>query len=688
MSILDAPGISKSQADSRYVVNWPVVTGETGVLNQSYPVGDVRRYGVFPDGVTNWEVTYASRMTAIKLNSTIKGITIKWVPGLYKTGLNMSYLYSGSRMHFENGSLFGDVIHLVSGDVAGSGTYFGMSGTLSRASNVVTLTSASPHSMVTADIGRPLVVQESVDPTFNGTFTLASIPTSSTVTWVQTGADLTSADAWATSRPVKNIRWTGVIATCDRFGVTVVSDAYVEKVRQVDDPSSHISGSRGRGTHIYYAVTDLCIPGGISVEGCGAATNTWAGVSIDGDTMRPRRVTIGDIDIVSDVNGAFIQCDDSIIGNIRVTDYGLSASTNTAPGTSAAQQNRCSGVWIHRAGNTSIGDIHAEYPRGASRPYAYGPLLVSQTGSTTIQTPVTAGNVFAPRANDLRGICIGDPDSPTTGSVDFSCASIQLTRAGAVAPLTAYPLLYGVASSQSGAGALVKLSCRDIRLITDDLTQCVAFQSYTAISNEHVTIRGKGCLLESNARGTWGKIFARYQGPQTSQPNLLIAATSPNGGGLIRFVLPTDTVDLRQWLDVGGVEFDCRGSPANIVNSTVLTFYSTNYATVGKVRLRDARADTAMIRIVGSNYINFGPSLLFGLAYVSPQNRPVRIENSVGVSFKGGKWDNFKEQPSQVGTVSGTLENIDLICTDTNTDATRWSATSWNQLKTTGFNFI
>lgn len=90
------------------------VAGETGVINDFYPVGDVRRYGVFPDGVTNWESTYPARITAIFANSILTGITIYWPPGDYATSLNIGVAYSGSKMFFDHAVFYG-IVHWVSG---------------------------------------------------------------------------------------------------------------------------------------------------------------------------------------------------------------------------------------------------------------------------------------------------------------------------------------------------------------------------------------------------------------------------------------------------------------------------------------------------------------------------------------------------------------------------------------------
>lgn len=96
------------------------VAGETGVMYRQYPVGDVRRYGVFPDGVTNWESTYPERMTAIYANSCLPNVWAVWPRGYYATSINLSggsgggANYSGSRMYADLAE-FGGVLHLIDG---------------------------------------------------------------------------------------------------------------------------------------------------------------------------------------------------------------------------------------------------------------------------------------------------------------------------------------------------------------------------------------------------------------------------------------------------------------------------------------------------------------------------------------------------------------------------------------------
>ena len=76
----------------------------------------VGAFGVVPDSVTNWEVSFSSRMLAIYQFSITPGVTVVWpncdVDNYFNTGLNLGPDYSGSRMHFD-GSIFSNIVHII-----------------------------------------------------------------------------------------------------------------------------------------------------------------------------------------------------------------------------------------------------------------------------------------------------------------------------------------------------------------------------------------------------------------------------------------------------------------------------------------------------------------------------------------------------------------------------------------------
>lgn len=68
---------------------YPVIAGETGVLDEVYPPGHNRRYGIIPDGVTNWESSFPSRVAAWFNSWHLVGARGYAEPGFYRTALNI-----------------------------------------------------------------------------------------------------------------------------------------------------------------------------------------------------------------------------------------------------------------------------------------------------------------------------------------------------------------------------------------------------------------------------------------------------------------------------------------------------------------------------------------------------------------------------------------------------------------------
>lgn len=95
--------------------------GETGVLNAWYPPGDARRYGIFPDGITNWEGAYGARVVAWMKSCTLTGVTGFMPPGYYASGFNWSSLdYAGAQVYL-GGAVIGGIFHVQSSAVPAVG---------------------------------------------------------------------------------------------------------------------------------------------------------------------------------------------------------------------------------------------------------------------------------------------------------------------------------------------------------------------------------------------------------------------------------------------------------------------------------------------------------------------------------------------------------------------------------------
>lgn len=90
------------------VLYYEPLPGEKGVLNTQYKPGDVRRYGIFPDGVTNWNLT-TDYITTIQENSANLGLEIFFPSGIYNSEFNL-YM-SNVSCRFEAGCEFTGLLH-------------------------------------------------------------------------------------------------------------------------------------------------------------------------------------------------------------------------------------------------------------------------------------------------------------------------------------------------------------------------------------------------------------------------------------------------------------------------------------------------------------------------------------------------------------------------------------------------
>ena len=86
---------------------------------------------------------------------------------------------------------------------------------------IVTITTSSSHGL---NIGQSITIAGVSDPSFNGTFTIADVPTATTLTYAQAGAAATSGSGTVTGLPLSNI----VVAqtsqgTCTSGGSGVIS---------------------------------------------------------------------------------------------------------------------------------------------------------------------------------------------------------------------------------------------------------------------------------------------------------------------------------------------------------------------------------------------------------------------------------------------------------------------------------
>lgn len=83
-------------------------SGEVGVVDTSYPVGDARRYGIIPDGTTDWDA--AGNIDAAAQTSAALGVPIWFPAGYYASGVEIAR--SNVTFAFERGARWGGLFHV------------------------------------------------------------------------------------------------------------------------------------------------------------------------------------------------------------------------------------------------------------------------------------------------------------------------------------------------------------------------------------------------------------------------------------------------------------------------------------------------------------------------------------------------------------------------------------------------
>lgn len=325
------PGADAGEPD------YPVLDGEVGAFNLEYPVGDSRRYGVFPDGPngTNWEGT--TEFLNNMLRTGVAGHKLYFRKhngnGLYDTGWNTSnrYGYDQLTIEFEEGTEFSGILHFISSATPA----FHVEPTAISVGATTTITVSGGHGM---SVGHPRYI------TFTGTDMAAldgqevlATPTSSTVCTVP--AD-TTGQTWSGSGefndvPLRNVTIKGTATTYDRFGAIAGEGWHVERIHCKSDATINYVGDRGRGVHIYVGV-DNCYFGEIVVDDMGPQSESptnHAAVAFDGPGTEPRNNYVGRIWVKDSANAAFISNGTIHVGQLIVDRFGWGEPAGTLTST-------------------------------------------------------------------------------------------------------------------------------------------------------------------------------------------------------------------------------------------------------------------------------------------------------------------------------------------------------------------
>ncbi|HWY24429.1 MAG TPA: hypothetical protein VNX47_05885 [Nevskia sp.] len=372
--------------------DYPFTFAEAGVVNSSFARGDVRRYGIFPDGVTDWCTLHATYCTNFLVNSTVLPEESQMVAGYYATGFNCTAATcSGSRIHWQPGAIGESILHLLS-----SGGTINMSGSTActRASGTVTCTIASASFVNGQQV---MTYDDTNDTTFNGgPWTVTSVtgsPGSETqVQFSQPGLPdnaVTQPYLFITDLPLTNVNWTGLIATTDRFGAINITNSHFGPIHIINDPAHHSAepGVKARGAHIEAGHRNTTYDDIEIDDACGTlACNIDAAFALDGNevNLNIKRVVVHN----SDTHGAYLTGSGYNIGELRVENACLVGWQNNALG--AVQTTL--GAW-----NSGVTYVQNQLVYSGSTWYS-----ATSAGSNLNQAPPNA-TYWTPFSNGLSG---------------------------------------------------------------------------------------------------------------------------------------------------------------------------------------------------------------------------------------------------------------------------------------------
>lgn len=404
----------------------------------------VEQFGIVPDGVTNWESSSAADWAGLKAAALTTGV--RWPAGkaygeYYACGLNLDETWSGSKMHFEPGSVMGGVFHLISG---GTMLPYNIS-SASRTSNVVTISTSTPHGFVT---GNKVQVRATYQPYTTGIVSIntdgavVTVTGPSSFTYAQSGPDVVATvsgepfgQAQCNNAPVRDIYVTGLLTTTDRLGTINCKDCYIESCWVLNDPARHsvYPGTPARGAHLYIGTDGLRIDSLVIDYASGA--NTAAAFSLDGNGWNPTNCSFGSIYIKdSAYTGCYITGGGHYFGEIRIDGFAKEAPNGEIlqDSNGLAQTNQLKGFWVNRCWNTRIDNLFTnQRTQDGTRGYEFMHALIDQVGHPSYNKAESGISIGNWEAQGVRrqGIFIGDNASFDSVNLQCNIETMQINSA-------------------------------------------------------------------------------------------------------------------------------------------------------------------------------------------------------------------------------------------------------------------
>lgn len=413
-------------------VPYPLNTVGSALRDIGEQAPSVAKFGIVPDGVTDWESSVLADWEGLKAAARTTGV--RWPAGksyeeYYACGINFDKSWDGAKLHFEPGSVMGGVFHLISGPTAAS--QFQLS-SATRTSNVVTLQTTAPHNFTTGD---RIKVRNVYQPHGAGIVNLntddvvCTVTGANSLTFPSVGPNVTGqvsgvpfGPAYVSNSPLMNVRITGLLTTTDRLGTINCKDCYIEACWVLNDPARHSSvpGTGCRGAHLYVG-TDGLVIGDLLVD-YATGPNTDAAFALDGNSWNPSNCTFGRVFIRdSGFHGAYITGYGHHFGELRIDGFAKEPPSGTVlqDSNGLAQSSELKGLWINRCWATRIDALFTDQrAQDGTRGFEDVQALIDQTGhpsyGTTTNSGVSIGKWFATNVRK-NGIRFGE--TPTYDSV-------------------------------------------------------------------------------------------------------------------------------------------------------------------------------------------------------------------------------------------------------------------------------
>lgn len=651
------------------------VAGEVGVLNQQYPVGDVRRQGVFPDAVDLTGLTFTpgsavvssatnsftqamvGMRIALPINGTGGSKIISVAPnGSTATMANPAPAAWAGSTGYTSGTYVvsgGNIYQCISAHTSAGAidtTKFQIVAPWPTAARVGTNWEADHSSYVAAiyaNATNPLIYvywpkgKYATSLNFNGS---TSSGTRMAFWGCEFGLFHLIADNGfpGSGSALSDVLLTGDITVYDRFGSIGLLNSDLSRldVRCKSDPTKNVNaGTYGRGCHIYNQIKNSSF-GEIVIDDCGVGTalNSDAAFSMDTSDCTGnlfKRVWVKN----AAGHGFLAYGPNNTYGEIRVDNFGYGTQDRGAQEAAATAQNlEFCGVWMRRCPGLKVETMRVGATGTVGANVAYWFRLEDTINSV-------AGGVYGtPRINSAfftnvqaRGVSIGDRNNlGSVGLSEVSFGQMHFTPISGATLSSGYSLVHVNANASPSNYGRNKLRAETIAVYNpsssiNDLLQCPVSTEIDVdlIDTEH-NAGHAGRVFVFNGQGRIGRIKHKQAGGSGSPVPFTI-----NGDGAYEVgTIDAQSPDL---VTITAVDLSNAGSVNNARGQ------------VGPINLRNYRGAPAVM-------VNGASDLLVKLGLIKETSAVgwgILIQNCTDVGFELGYITGFAK-----GTTGSAANNV------------------------------